>query len=198
MKLGKAKNLFLSGFSLLLISCSNDKVKTGNTGDSLLIDTIADGSLRATAKTDSLHQNLIKELQIIYHDDQFGGREEITTTYNARRGDKIAANDYKNLEKVKVILDKYGWLGPDEIGVQGNTTLFLVIQHADIKTQEKYLPMMKDAAKKGKASAADLAYLTDRIEVRNGRPQVYGTQLSLQNGRCKPEPILDSANVNKR
>jgi len=59
--------------------------------------------------------------------------------------------DEENLIKVMGILDGRGWLGPDVIGEQGNLTLFLVIQHANIDTQLKYLPMLRRAVKEGNA-----------------------------------------------
>src|SRR5690606_35323113 len=52
----------------------------------------------------------------------------------------ISFKDSVNLIKITAILDKYGWLGPDVVGEQGNSALFLVIQHSNQKTQEKYLP----------------------------------------------------------
>jgi hypothetical protein len=45
------------------------------------------------------------------------------------------------------ILQKYGWLGHEEIGDQANTTLFMVIQHSDQVAQEKYLPMLRSSKK---------------------------------------------------
>ena len=78
----------------------------------------------------------------------------------------INEKDSINLIKVKSILDKYGWLGTDIIGGQGNNTLFLVIQHADIETQVQYLPMMREAVKNGKAKGSSLALHYDRANDR--------------------------------
>lgn len=89
----------------------------------------------------------------------------------------IMQKDAINLVKVKQILDEHGWLGPDIIGRQGNSTLFLVIQHADIETQKKYLPMMRDAVEKGNAKASSLALLEDRVALRSGELQIYGSQI---------------------
>jgi hypothetical protein len=149
---------------------------------------------------------LVRELDTIFNDDQ---------KYRRMIGDyqKKYANDSKemqdffqtihekdsiNLVKVKAIIDRYGWLGADSIGQQGNSTLFLVIQHSDLGTQEKYLPLMKEAVKNDKASAADLALLIDRVEMGNNRPQIYGSQLTMKGGEPAFHPILDEANVNKR
>jgi hypothetical protein len=73
-----------------------------------------------------------------------------------------------------------------------------VIQHADLKTQEKYLPIIKEAVKNGKASGANLALLVDRIEMRNGRPQIYGSQITMKDGISVIYQIADEINVNKR
>jgi len=111
---------------------------------------------------------------------------------------KIHENDSINLIKVDSIISKYGWLGADKIGEKGNTALFLVIQHSDLKTQEKYLPIMKDAVKRGNANGSELALLIDRIEMFNGRPQVYGSQIQYIDGKYTIYKIIDEKNVNKR
>jgi len=112
----------------------------------------------------------------------------------------IKEKDSINLIKVRKILDDRGWLGPDIIGNQGNLTLFLVIQHADIETQEKYLPMMREAIKKGNATAANLALLEDRVALRKGEKQIYGSQIGRdqETGEYYVLPLIDPDNVDKR
>lgn len=85
--------------------------------------------------------------------------------------------DAANLPKVEAILTRYGWLGPGEVGQDANTALFLVIQHSDTATQEKFLPLMREAVKAGKTHGAWLALLEDRVALAEGRPQTYGSQL---------------------
>lgn len=112
----------------------------------------------------------------------------------------IVEKDSINLIKIKEILDEHGWLGADVIGNQGNLTLFLVIQHADLETQEKYLPMMRDAVKRGNASASDLALLEDRVALRKGEKQIYGSQVGIdqETGEYYVLPLIDPDNVNQR
>ena len=104
------------------------------------------------------------------------------------------------LIKVKKILDDSGWVGRDKVGEQANSALFLVIQHADIETQKKYLPMMKDAVKKGNAAASALALLEDRIALREGKKQIYGSQIgtNLTTKINYVAPLEDPDNVDKR
>ena len=108
--------------------------------------------------------------------------------------------DSTNLIQVESILKIYGWLGSDKIGSQANTTLFLVIQHSDLSTQARYLPLMREAVKNGNAKARDLALLEDRVAIFQGKMQNYGSQLFWSketNGYFIP-PLADPDNVDKR
>ena len=71
----------------------------------------------------------------------------------------IHTNDSIDLVKIVAVIDQYGWPGRDIVGGKGSFTVCLVIEHADILTQDKYLPMMREAFKKNKVSPADLALL---------------------------------------
>ena len=112
----------------------------------------------------------------------------------------ISQKDSINLIKVEKILNEYGWLGPDQIGEEGNETLFLVIQHANIETQDKYLPMLEEAVKNGNAKAGDYALLKDRVLLRHGEKQIYGSQLEIDSRTQKYvlSPMIDPDNVDRR
>lgn len=112
----------------------------------------------------------------------------------------IIEKDSINLIKVKNILDTYGWLGADVVGGQGNSALFLVIQHSDLPTQEKYLPMMREAVKNGKAQGSSLALLEDRVALGQGKRQIYGSQIGRdpETQLYYVSPLEDPDNVDKR
>ncbi|MGC4129299.1 MAG: hypothetical protein QM564_07005 [Bergeyella sp.] len=108
--------------------------------------------------------------------------------------------DRKNIKIVTQIIDSLGWLGKDKIGEVANTALFIVIQHApELSIRDKYLPIMKEAAKKGNVDKGQLAYVIDRGELVNNRKQIYGTQYSIdENGKAFIENLIDPKNVNAR
>jgi hypothetical protein len=60
------------------------------------------------------------------------------------------------------------------------------------------LPLLTAAATAGDAGSQDVAMLADRIAVRRGQPQMYGTQAKLVEGKLVLDPIADSANVDAR
>jgi hypothetical protein len=155
-----------------------------------------------------LDKPLASILEAIYQDDQTYRQQvgEVEEKYG-RESDEMKAHwklisekDSVNLIKVKKILDERGWLGPKIIGNEGNSTLFLVIQHADLETQEKYLPMMREAVSKGNAKASSLALLEDRVALRKGQKQIYGSQIGRdqETGEYYVLPLIDPDNVDQR
>ncbi|MBI1268277.1 MAG: hypothetical protein GC193_12700 [Cryomorphaceae bacterium] len=89
----------------------------------------------------------------------------------------VADQDAKNEAEVIEIIEEYGWVGRNEVGGQANLALWLVIQHAPIEIQEKYLPLLVESVSKNESSGNHLALLEDRINMRNGKPQIYGSQI---------------------
>jgi len=151
---------------------------------------------------------LIAILDTIYQEDQkyrleldsIGKKYGLKSEEMTAQWKIINHKDSINLIKIKKILDERGWLGRDIIGFYGNLTLFLVIQHSDIETQEKYLPMMREAVNNGNAMASDLALLEDRVALRKGEKQIYGSQIGqdIKTGEYYVLPLIDPDNVDKR
>lgn len=112
----------------------------------------------------------------------------------------MKTTDSLNLIQVEAIINKHGWLGSDKIGSQANTTLFMVIQHSELPDQIKYLPMMREAVKKGNAKASSLALLEDRVALKQGKRQIYGSQISwnMQTDVSFVAPLEDPDNVDRR
>ena len=156
----------------------------------------------------NLNKPLAAKLDSIYFEDQKYRQQidEIEKKYGWESKEMqdhwkiIHEKDSVNLVKVKAILDQYGWLGPDVVGGQGNTTLFLVIQHADKETQINYLPMMREAVKSGKAQGSSLALLEDRVALGLGKKQIYGSQIGRDEttNLYYVSPLEDPDNVDKR
>lgn len=65
---------------------------------------------------------------------------------------------------------------PKNLSSQSYKTIWLIIDHSDLDQQKRYLPLMTEAATKGHISNKNLAVLTDRICMYEGKPQKYGTQ----------------------
>ena len=113
---------------------------------------------------------------------------------------KIFKHDQSNLKQVTKIIDQYGWIGYDTIGYEASNALFLVVQHGDSAMQEKYLPLLRNAVKQKRAFPTDLALLEDRVLIRRGEKQIYGSQVQCDSTglKCWVLPIVDEKNVDNR
>jgi hypothetical protein len=108
--------------------------------------------------------------------------------------------DKRNIKKFAKILDKYGWPARSAVGKEGSVAAFLVVQHGDLEYQKKYFTLLKDAVLRGEADREDAALLEDRILMREGKKQIYGTQLYFNEVTKKLElwPIEDEEDVEAR
>lgn len=106
--------------------------------------------------------------------------------------------DQANLKKIAAIIDVHGWVGPEQVGRLASNTLFIVIQHAELDVQRRYLPKVREAVKQPFADASWLAYLEDRIAIREGRKQRYGTELWSANGQLDHTSLEDPENIDER
>ena len=96
-------------------------------------------------------------------------------------------------------LDRYGWPPISAVGEEAANAAWLLAQHADdLEFQVRCHNLMRDAAAVGEADRGSLAYLSDRVDVRHGRPQRYGTQHEWRDGRAVPSPIADPDSVDAR
>lgn len=165
------------------------------------------GQIEEKTKIES-NENLIAILDTIHEEDQKyrDKLEEIEKIYGWDSDEvkkcwaEISIMDSINLVKVENIITEFGWLSSDEIGEKGNLTLFLVIQHSNTFTQQKYLPILKDALTKGNAKPNQFALLQDRVLVSQGEKQIYGSQLYTdpKTGKIVIFPLIDPDNVDKR
>lgn len=90
---------------------------------------------------------------------------------------------------------------PEGLSSQSYKTIWLIVDHADLKLQKKYLPVMEEAAHKKLISANDFAVLTDRIRMKEGKLQKYGTQSYTVTAEGKQViyiwPVEDSRKLNE-
>ncbi|AZA75600.1 DUF6624 domain-containing protein [Chryseobacterium indoltheticum] len=86
----------------------------------------------------------------------------------------VATQDSINIRKIDKIISEYGYPGKTLVGEPTNTAAWYIIQHSD--KIEKYLPIIKEAEKKGELPFSLVAMMEDRYLMENGKEQIYGTQ----------------------
>lgn len=171
-----------------------------------LLESISANSSKGQVK---FMQPLTAQLDTMYQDYQ-RYREMLQDAENPELGvsaakiseikDLIRSKDSINVIKLKSLLAKYGWPGPEEVGAGGCKTVFLVMKEADLKTREQYLPVMREAVKNKKCQANNMAIIEDRLAFEQGKKQIWGSHVekNTSTGAYFVSPINDEANVNKR
>ena len=109
---------------------------------------------------------------------------------------KIDAENSKWLQKQ---VEEHGWLSKTLVGEQGAQDAWLLVQHADQnrRFQRMCLDLMLEMPE-GEVAPKNIAYLTDRVLVAEGKPQRYGTQISMEDGEPSVGDVEDPNNLDKR
>ena len=156
-----------------------------------------------------MNKRLVAELDSIYYNDQkyrlVIDSMNRNNQYNSEAIRQLMLLldpiDSANTKYIVNFLTKYGWPGPEEIGEKGENTICIVIQHSTLDVQKKYAPIEKKAVLAHKADPAWYAILEDRIAVREGNKQIYGSQLHGNpdpNGQPWVSPLIDPDHVDDR
>lgn len=146
------------------------------------------------------------ELLKMWREDQAIRDEIIQNGFNLHDHDRqaldarMAVIDGANTGRMKEIVKRYGWPGPELVGADGANAAFLLVQHSpDLALQQAMLPLVRRSYESGNLSAWNYALLQDNVLVREGKPQMYGMSLDHWAGK-EPllNPIEDEANVDER
>ena len=112
---------------------------------------------------------------------------------------EVARIDADNTAWLKKIVDERGWLKNSDVGPDGADAAWLIVQHAigDSLFQRQCLDLMT-AVSKDEISQQNLAGLTDRVLLAEGKNQIYGTQFVVREGEWVPLRLEDEKNVDAR
>lgn len=105
----------------------------------------------------------------------------------------------ENQQELMKLVSAKGWPKYSEVGETAGGAAFLVIQHADLAKQEKYLPLIKERCMEHEADWEGYALMYDRIQTGEGKPQKYGSQLHFnkETNAYELDPLLDATKVDQ-
>jgi hypothetical protein len=108
--------------------------------------------------------------------------------------------DTDNRAWLKGVLAEHGWPMRTRVGERAPRAAWLMVQHAglDRAFQKECLALMEKAVAADEVNGKDLAYLTDRVLVGEGKPQRYGTQFTEKDAVMVPQPMEDPERVDAR
>ena len=85
------------------------------------------------------------------------------------------------------------------MGRRASNAFWLLVQHADrdLAFQKKCLKLLEIAVRDNQAKPINLAYLTDRVRIAEGKKQMFGTQYRIKDGKLVLKPVIDRKNLDK-
>ncbi|MBC3861504.1 hypothetical protein H8K32_05270 [Undibacterium jejuense] len=150
---------------------------------------------------------LAKKYAQMYRDDQALRGRYINILEMENRKENI---DFKEKEQLEIEITKTddaneieldkliglcGWPGNLD-GNRASLSALAIIQHADLDYQLRHFAMVKAANQRREIPSDRFVLLVDRILVRQGKLQLYGTEFEY--GSNNVAPIEDPKNLNAR
>jgi hypothetical protein len=113
---------------------------------------------------------------------------------------EMLSTDSANLVRLRQIVDCHGWPGRRLVGDDGAAAAWLLALHADSDRdfQRNCLALLSEAAANGDADPRQVAWLTDRLLLADGKDQHFGTVILLVDGRPAAYRLADPEGVEAR
>lgn len=153
--------------ALAFTACGDDE-RTGSGGDLAAEAT--------TPWTPELAEEL-RAMGVVDQEVRQGlGSETVADT--AFMGRMVRA-DSAHSRRLRELIEKHGWPRSSDIGREAAQAALLIVQHTPFEDwQRRMLPYVEQAVGAGDLEGQDYAILYDRVQMKLGRPQRFGTQLS--------------------
>lgn len=160
-----------------------------NSGDGAWTSSVPDGTSAELARRAALDQQVRAPLS--------GGQ-----TPSPAELRRLAEVDADNLRWLKEQIRRHGFPSAEQVGEQGELDAWLLVQHADAdpRFQQSVLASLMARQASSGIRKADMAMLSDRVLLAQGKPQKYGTQF-VRNGSGEfvlQEPVEDLGGIDAR
>jgi hypothetical protein len=107
--------------------------------------------------------------------------------------------DVRLTGQLKGIVAEKGWPTISLVGAEASQAAATILVHsADHDWQRRMLPLLHRLVKENKIFGSDVAGLTDRILVAEGKRQEFGTQFKQVDGKMVMMPVKDLKHLEQR
>jgi hypothetical protein len=105
--------------------------------------------------------------------------------------------DSWNLKRLRHIVNQEGFPTAEMVGLDGVEAAWLMTIHAgrDPDFQQRVLTLTRGHVQRGEVPSDQVAMLTDDVLAGRGKPQRYGTNFEMRDGRLMPTHMEDETNI---
>ena len=120
---------------------------------------------------------------------------------DAKAVQALLSVDRANLEWLAASLAEHGFPTVEQVGKDGVSDAFLLVQHADADPllQQSVLESLRPRLENAGIRKSEFALLTDRVLTSQGKPQRFGTQFrQAKDGSFELKDTEDMAHLDER
>ena len=105
-----------------------------------------------------------------------------------------ARQSHEHALRLAAIVTAHGWPDAALVGEDGAAAAWAIAQHADVDNElcTSWLPLLRESVASGGALPLHYAALADRVLLRDGRPQRFGTVLEAVGDTWHPRPPVET------
>jgi hypothetical protein len=112
---------------------------------------------------------------------------------------EMQAFDAANAERLARIFKAHGFPGVRMVGADGTKAVVTLLLHTpSLELQKKALPHVERAVRRGELPGEAFALLTDDVLAHEGKPQLYGTNFGIAQGKLVLSKTKDPARLDAR
>ncbi|MEP1385568.1 MAG: DUF6624 domain-containing protein [Paraglaciecola sp.] len=100
-------------------------------------------------------------------------------------------------ETLQAIVSLHGWPSESLVGTKGVTAAFIIVKHSqDLLFQQNMLPLIIQSYLNGQGiTGQSVAIITDLVAIKQEKPQIFGTQYDVINGKVIFKPIANIGTI---
>ncbi|HEY8559190.1 MAG TPA: DUF6624 domain-containing protein [Pyrinomonadaceae bacterium] len=107
--------------------------------------------------------------------------------------------DKPNTARINEIYGRSGFPTAETVGKDGVEAFLLILQHSpDEQLRRKNLKNVGKAFRRREITPMEYAGYVDRVRVRRNKPQLYGSNFDMKEGRLVMSAVKDRRNLNRR
>lgn len=107
--------------------------------------------------------------------------------------------DKPNTKRINEIFSEVGFPAARDVGPDGVKTFYLILQHSgDLELKRRCQKGMKKGFKEKVVSSSEYSSFIDRLLVDQHKPQIYGSNFEMKDGKLVMSATKDVKNLNAR
>jgi hypothetical protein len=144
-------------------------------------------------------QELKQRLITMAKQDQAARAFDWSSPATKKTVERLQSTDERLTAELQQIIHEKGWPTISLVGLKASQDAALILTHSpDHDFQRKLIPELQQLAEDEKIVGSDIATIMDKVLVSEGKPQRFGTQFTISDGRAHMDPVEDPAHLDQR